>query len=110
MNQFIKQPEPVIKFAAVLCVELKKSGTGSEKLDILRKLLVTNRNATGLEGLQALEASKHVREETLNKARHLVFTGKLPETEQETTESVEDAIIRQNAEESARPKQNHNNR
>jgi hypothetical protein len=84
-----------IKGAAELCAALRRSGTGENKLEFIRQLLMTKPNATAEEAIQALEAGKpHVRRETIEKATSLMLTGKYePRLGEQTPVPVEELII-----------------
>lgn len=84
-----------IKSAAELCVKLKESFTGSQKLQNIRVLLERKPNATSQEAYDALEADLSVPQTTLDKAKQFMHTGIYiaPETMESTKVSIEDSIL-----------------
>lgn len=84
---------PAITDAATLLIELKKSGTGESKLDLLRDLLTTNPDATAEEAINVLANAHHVTQRTVEKAMQLAEHGEVLVVEEVKTLSLEEQIL-----------------
>lgn len=86
---------PFLTTCAALCRALRQSGTGNDKLNVLRDLLTKNPNATAEEGYDALDrATNIVVQRTLDKARGLIDRGEVPgDDTPATTTPIEDVIL-----------------
>jgi len=73
------QKGPHLHSAAQLCKALRESGTGADKLKVLREALAANPNLTAEEGYSLLDQATHiVTQRTLDKARGLIDSGEVP--------------------------------
>ena len=84
---------PAITDAATLLIELKKSGTGESKLDLLRDLLTTNPDATAEEAINVLANAHHVTQRTVEKAMQLAEHGEVLPVRETKVLSVEERIL-----------------
>lgn len=84
---------PAITDAATLLVELKKSGTGDSKLDLLRDLLTTNPDATADDAINVLANAHHVTQRTVEKAMQLAEHGEVLPAQEVKVLSVEERIL-----------------
>lgn len=84
---------PAIADAATLLIELKKSGTGEGKLDLIRDLLKTNPDATAEDAINVLANSPNITQRTLEKAMQLAEHGEVLVVQEVKTLSLEEQIL-----------------
>lgn len=84
---------PSITDAATLLIELKKSGTGEGKLDLIRDLLKTNPDATAEDAINVLANSPNITQRTLEKAMQLAEHGEVLVVQEVKTLSLEEQIL-----------------
>ena len=84
---------PAITDAATLLIELKKTGTGEGKLELIRDLLTANPEATAEEAINAMANTPSVTQRTLQKAMQLAEHGQVVVVQEAKKLAVEEQIL-----------------